>query len=607
MMGRARNDMVRVIDDAELLRLAAEPPRDVAPMLRRAVWFLPLVILSAVAPPLIAATRAALGDEAAGWGLRALSVRQARQLSQWLAPATGWPDVPMNFAPPLHVWLTAPVLGVWSPGMTGPLLAVACVCVMAGIAITYLFADETGGARWALIAALALALHPQLMSTAQSGGPEALSFVLLVVTSWGLWGHLNDRRDLVSFRLLTAGIAWGLLLLASGPLAIAFVVVATVWTIWSRFRTEEPGRSRGSRSATSLRFALSSLGILVGTGGALGCWWLAMMFAEAGWPFLSAWLIGQSGPQPLPWGLDSPQESLQQWLHRSIALGGWWLVGLVTATKLGWSRRQSPEAELARWLVAWNVCAATVRFALYFAAVEDPGVIRLWETFALFPATLLAAQGLNCVLQREASWRLILMAIMVMIGQVCWMATGTLSIGLIVGAAFGVLVLASAPLALGLRRSTLAWSEAEIRRWVAVAAMATVVGHAAMGWYQTRPDADRATWLRVRQRLQAVDNISQASFIAPRRSDGPQLWYLARALWPQAVLSQASEWDPKLTETLIRERDRPTSRMVIVDRSGQDLRLQGLVGSGWQLTTLVEPEPYHGRRLAVHLLAPVKR
>ena len=134
----------------------------------------------------------------------------------------------------------------------------------------------------------------------------------------------------------------------------------------------------------------------------------------------------------------SPGRKSREWLHRSVFLSGWWLVGLVSAIRLGGSRRGSPEAHFARWLVTWTIVAAAIRIGLLVAKIEDAGVIRLWETFGLFPATLLAARVGGRVLRREASWQLVLTRLMVTIGHLLWMITGTLSIGLIVGAAFGI-------------------------------------------------------------------------------------------------------------------------------------------------------------------------
>ncbi len=108
--------MVRLIDDAELLRLAAEPPRDVAPVLRRAHWFTPLVALLAVAPALVAVGHTSLDEETACWGLRALAVRQADRVIDWLAPGAHESGLSVSWSPPLSAWLTAPLLSLWRPG-----------------------------------------------------------------------------------------------------------------------------------------------------------------------------------------------------------------------------------------------------------------------------------------------------------------------------------------------------------------------------------------------------------------------------------------------------------------------------------------------------------
>jgi hypothetical protein len=347
--------------------------------------------------------------------------------------------------------------------------------------------------------------------------------------------------------------------------------------------------------------------VLVTVGGALGAWWLVLMAAEHGAAFVTAWILGQPGPTPSAAGDLTARELWTLWLHRSAFLSGWWVVGLVSAVRLSRTLQTTRQAQFARWLVVWMLASAMIRALLLWRQEIDPAAIRLWETFALFPATLLAAQGLDQVLRREASWQLVLLALMVAIGHLCWLATGRLMVGVIVGGAFGVLMLASAPLALGLRRSTLAWTEAEIRRWVAVTVIATLCGHATLGWMETRPSPDRLTWRRTQSRLRLLEEISLATLIVSDRNDCPQLRYLMRALWPDAVHSKSVGWDPKLTETLLREREAPQSRLVVIEWTRNELRLQGDVGTGWQVTTLVEPEPYRGRRLAARLLSPAPR
>ena len=601
--------MPRLIDDAELLRMAAEPPRDVAPVLRRAHWFTPLVALLAVAPAVVAVGQAALDEETACWGLRALAVRHSERLAEWLSPGSNGIEPSVSWAPPLAAWLTAPLLRLWPDGSSTPLLALSWASFVAAVVLTYLFADEAGGKRWAVLVTACLALHPQALRLVQTGAPDALCLALLAAAAWALWGHLRSAPGLVSNRLLIAGLAWGLLLLSGGPLALAFLAAVVGWQVWSLLSATEPALPSSEFSpspGTRGRAAAFTIAVLVATGGALGSWWLAMMAAEHGWAFVSAWIIGQGGPDPLLWAAATPKASWNAWLGRSAFLGGWWVVGIVAAIRDSRSATPSAASQLARWLLVWLALSAAIRTALFWRGTTDPAVLRLWETFALLPATGLAAQGLDRALRRDVSWRLVLLALMVMIGHVCWLVTGRLSVGVIVGGSFGILVLASAPLALGLRRTNLAWTEAEIRNWVAVAVLCTLCGHAVLGWRATRPLSDRETWQLLLGRLRSVEDVSLASLVTSRGADSPQLRYLMRSLWPGALQTQSVGLDPVLAETMIREREAPRSRMVVVEWSRQGL-LRPEVSSGWQISQMVEPLPYRGRRLAVHLLSPAPR
>jgi hypothetical protein len=608
---RHEKTMVRVYDDAELLRLAAAPPRDVAPVLRRAHWFTPLVVLLAVVPVWLAWQRSVLDEETAWWGLRALGIVRAERLAGWLEPSTGWPERPLNWAPPLPAWLTAVFLWIAAPGAVWPLFVVPALSVVATTWLFYRLSDEAGGTRWAFLSTACLALHPQVLMLVQSAGPDALCLCLLAFVTWGLWGHWVENPETISFRLLIAGVSWGLLLLAGGPLALAYLVVLGGWWLWNGLRRSEASPRFPQLLEMPVRAALFTLSVLIATGGALGFWWLAMMLTEHGLPFLSAWLagrlgLGPSGDSAVSWG-DAPAGGLAGWLNRSAFLGGWWVVGVVLAVRLARSRGTTPDGDFARWLLVWNGVAALLRCGVSYAPASDPSMARLWETFAILPATWLAAYGLDRTLRREVSWRWVLAALSLLVGQTGWLLSGRLSFGVMLAAAFAALVLVSAPVITGLRRASLGWNEVEIRRWVVAATLATFFGHAALSWQVTQPKTNGSAWLRLQQRLRTVEGVSLVSLIVADRRDSPELRYLLHSLWPRAVYSQASGWDPQITETLVREREQPRSRMVVVEWNRQDLRLQADLGSGWQVTTLLEPEPYLGCRLAAHLLAPAER
>ncbi|MCL6632967.1 MAG: cation diffusion facilitator family transporter [Alicyclobacillus herbarius] len=291
-----------------------------------------------------------------------------------------------------------------------------------------------------------------------------------------------------------------------------------------------------------------ALSVLIATGGALGFWWLAMMLTEHGLPFLSAWLTGRLGLEPSgesagSWGGGSAV-GLAGWLNRSAFLGGWWVVGVILAVRLARSRGTSSDGEFARWLLVWNGVAALIRCGLVYAPASDPSMVRLWETFAVLPAMWLAAYGLDRTLRREVSWRWVLVALSLLVGQVGWLVSERLSFGVMLAAAFAALVLVSAPVITGLRRTSLGWNEVEIRRWVIAATVTTFFGHAALGWQVTQPKTNGSAWHRLQQRLRTVEDVSLASLIVADRRDSPQLRYLLRSLWPKAVYSQASGWDP---------------------------------------------------------------
>lgn len=593
--------MVHVYDDAELLRLAAAPPRDVAPVLRRAHWFIPLVVLVAVVPVLLAWARSSLEDEAACWALRALGVVRASRLTGWLEPQTGWSEYSLEWAPPLHTWLVAWLMTWAAPGALWPLYTVAAASIWVTLALFYRCTEEAGGTRWAVLSTMCLAMHPLLLRLVPVAGPEALSLALMMSTTWGLWGHWVGRAEVLSLRLLVAGLSWGLLLLAGGSVALAYLVVVGVWWLWCCAARGSDESARGW-FGSPFRSAVFSWCVLIATGGSVGLWWLAMMLTEHGLPFFSAWLFGRYGPEPLALA----PAHWAAWWNGAACLGGWWVIGVIAAWRLARSNGVSPEADLARWLLVWNVAAVLIRGGLSLTTKYDLASLRLWETFALLPMTWLAAYGLDRTLRREVSWRLVLLALSLLVGQITWWLTDRFSLGVVVGGAFAVGVWLSAPIVTGWRRASLVWGEMEIGRWVLAATLLTFVGQTVQAGQALQRRTPDAAWHRLRQRLQTVERVTLVSLIGSDHRDAPQLRFLLRSLWPEAAYSQAAGWDPRITELLVRERDQPRSRMVVVEWNRQDLRLQADVGSGWQVTPLLEPEPYLGRRLAAHLLAPAE-
>lgn len=591
--------MTLVVDDARLVRLAVEPPRDAALVLRRATAYRPVVLLLCVLPPLWFAAWATLDTESASWALRALAVQKAQRLEEWLEPGSQWPECELRADPPLVSWLTASVMRSLPAGSTLAPVLISCLSLIGATALLWQLCREAIGERTALILAIVFAFHPQIAPLAATGAPTALTLFLLVATAWGYWGHLEQDQGSVSIRLLAGGIAWGLALLSGGWMALALFVVLMLVSLISR--TTIAGETPSVGEMSSVR-AVLLLGV---TGAALALWWPAMMFQAQGFSFLFDWL----GLAPELRHYNSAHfrfEGWASWLGEPSLLIGWWCLGCWSAVRISLYEPSSRFRRWCRWLIVWNLVGLGGRI-LWRAMDGTPEALRNWDVFLCLPATLLAAQGLDRAMRRETSRLGLAAAIAVTAGAVGWLITHRASVALVVAGAILVVLLASAPLAMGLRRARSTWSEGEIRAWVVIAAIATAIGHAASAIIPlTKQEFDHVQWESLRRQMTQVESVAQTSIVASHQRDLVPWIYLVRSLWPAAKFSQSTGWDPRITATLVAEARDPQSRIVLLDWSRSGLRFRADVGSGWQVDPIVEPMAFRGHRLAVYLIRPLE-
>lgn len=590
--------MTLVVDDAQLMRLAVQPPRDAAMVLRRTAAFRPVVLLLCVFPPIWFAAWSTLDSASAPWALRALAVQHTHHLEEWLEPGSQWAESDLRAAPPLVSWLTAVVLNWFPAGSALAPALVSSLSLMGAIALLWQWCREAIGERAALIVTILFALHPQIAPLAATGAPTALTLFLLIASAWGFWGHLEQDQGAVSFRLLAGGIACGLALLAGGMMAIALFVVLLLACLAARITSNEAEAPVGERSA------LRGILLMGATGAAIAAWWPAMMVQALGLSFIPDWLGFHPSSQ---WEAGAyGVHDWTDWLTDPGLLLGWWCLGAWSAVRICLHGTETRFRRWCQWLLIWNVVGLAGR-ATWYALNGTPEALRNWEAFFCLPATLLAAQGLDRALRRETSRLGLAAAIAVTLAAVGWQFTHQLSVALVMGGSMLLLLLASAPLALGLRRARATWSEAEIRAWVLVAAVATALGHAACSIVPlTKHEFDHTQWETIRQRMAASDGITQTSVIANDRRDLVPWIYLVRSLWPEAKFSQSTGWDPQITATLVAEAGNPESRIVLFDWSRSGLRFRADVGTGWQVDSVVEPMAFRGRRLAVYLIHPTE-
>lgn len=583
--------MTLVVDDTQLVRLAVEPPRDAARILRRTTAFRPLVMFLAVVPSSLWATWQGMSSESAAWSLRACAVQHAGQFGDWLVPGSAWPECRLIDAPPLAAWLTAMLLPWGTPGSTTATVIISCAAVMLSVALFWFWVREMVGERIALLATAALALHPTLLQTAASAGPDALTFLFLLVTVWGYWGHLQQNEGWISLRILCAGIGWGLATLSGGGIAWGLLVALLTWGITAR------GTPTLYASTSGGRVTLRTIGLLFLTGAAISLWWPFMMWRDRGAEFLVNWLELRD-PWARPAALDGA------WGGAWACLSGWGVLGTWNVFRTSLTASVTPTVRWSRWLMIWTGCGIA-SYLLWQAYEAGEAAARRWELFLLPPLAILVAKGLDRTLRRETSRLSIAIAITISLSMVAWRWSGSPGVGLAIGGTVLSAVLLSAPLAVGLRRTHVAWSESEIRRWILLAAAITVLGHAAEGLLPLLlHPSDRSTWEHLTVRFSAAGPMDQVAIIANDDADLLPWLFVARANWPQARLSHHAQWDPAITATLINEVGRPQSRIAVIEWNRSGFRFRTDLGTGWRIDPWIEPMAFRGRRLAMNRIVP---
>lgn len=593
--------MPLTVEDAQLLRIAAEPPRTAIRMLDRSVAFMPLLLLVVVVPPCLVASCAPFEAESAVWALKALGVNQAKSISEVLMPGRGQLAEASTMTPPLQAWLMSFVQPMFSPGVVAATLTISILSVIAACAVAGRWIRENAGATLSLVLTVFLAFHPQWLRMAASATPDALMLCCLVTTGWALWGHWRLNRTAFSIHLFLAGIAWTLALLAAAWPAILFLLSIAIWAVIA-VPHDISGRTSQRRIKT-----ISILIIFV-TGVSFGGWWYGVALEHDWSAALQAWFPWLSARQNVFRGVGNRlwTQELISWGLRAAWLSGFWCLG-VTEVCASLSRRERSTASLlGSFMLVWQTVGIAARIVPGLLPVWGIAGGRPWESFVVVPATYLAAVGAVQLIQRRFSMGMVWAALNITLCCVIWAVTGKSQIGLIVAVVVGLALLASAPLSMGLRRTGLAWSETELRRWIQAFVVVSVLGHTMAGaemWWQSAPN--RTTYNSIRRKLLTLPVPDQVSLVISESSDQPlQLTYLARSLFPDAAWNQTVGWDARLTETIVKEFERPQSRMLVVEWSRRELKLRADVGTGWEVTQVVDPIPYRGRRFVAHLIAP---
>ena len=381
-----------IADDARLVALSSEPPRELFPLLDRAAAMAPLVVLMAIVPGMI--------------GL--VSARHGQPVDPAVMIPSAWGD-----------WLVGIQLSVpgWDPALVS--VVPSWLGVMLVVLAVYRLGRTLHGPRAAILIAAIACCHPPLLAASRVIAPSIVGVLLAIVAVELFLGHLQRSARTVSPRLLSAGIILGVCGLVSGGLVVVVLPLfaaalpcsrlATVG-LWGEPSGVRPRLIRPMRAAVALAtvigVAATVLVTIVLSGGPIveslaSAFWRDWWFAP----------VGNAGP-----GLG--RAMIVDACGRLGILGGPVLLGLIDAGGT-WRRTATGRRTTAWFHLAWLVLGvATWAWAWWRAGplLEQAGLAYAadWSRlFVLVPVILLAARGIDAICRRAVGVRAVVAACVV--------------------------------------------------------------------------------------------------------------------------------------------------------------------------------------------------
>ncbi|WP_010587829.1 ArnT family glycosyltransferase [Schlesneria paludicola] len=603
------------VDDSKLLALAKTPRAKLFPTLNRASAFAPLIVACCVLPAFQLLNNPTLNELGSLWALRSLAVANATSFQAVLEPGINEPGQPFTFQPPLMAWLDGFVLAVMDPSNIVADTLVSLIAAGITIWLTSRMAWRIGGANTALVAALLMCSHPQLLEIAITSTNGAISLCLMLATAFGIQRHLEISTRYRSPSLIISGVVFGLTLLAVGPVAFTIPLVFALHAISPKgepSRHTRPLTTDATSSAMVARsqrdFVIKSTLLMTAIGLVVGGWWGVLMTVTHGMPFVRSWWLGlpveclsqiknewRCDLQPLvqpPW---------QQWFREQALIIAWLIVGL----ERSWHVWRRPPSEYARrrheLLVLWWTVALIGRVTAEVFGMNSVTNTYVWNLALLAPTILLASLGIGTLIERAVSRRGEYCLMILLASLTMTRISSSWLVGLISGASVAIVLLFGPRLF----RSVEGWSESGWRQVLQVAVYGSLMACVSVGL--GLPDADSVDESRLadlRDHLEKFPEVRRISLVATRDPCPVTLRYLLRCRWPQAELVTTEGWDTGLTTAMLAETSAPESRFLVLEWTRRDIRLTSDTDQTWRITAIGDPMRFHGRRLSMVLIEP---
>lgn len=602
-------------DEADLLRRAATPPVEWFPVPRRSASMQPLVWLLALVPILSVAIRSPWTEDAARWGLRSLKLLSADSWSDFLDPGDIAHDGALTYEPPLMTWCTAGSL--WCAGSSQPLAVIfpATVCVFLIVIVSYELARALGGPWLSLLTAILVATHPITQELVRRPTASTMGLATALISLWCLLQHLSGPPKVWSRWLFLGGLAWGLCLLSSGPLALISVLIIVT------FLATAPKWGGSGRRIIALNRKTDSLDwrqwksiiIWCSIGCLIGGWWPLMMGSLHDSDFWLAWLgLISKAPMLTDPETESWLEGSKTWFRQSAAflplLSGFVVLGFYRLVRIVF-RNEEPAHRRSQHFILILTIFAVAMWGLSMTGLDwELFQLDTWTPFLLIPLTMLAAGGLLEIGERQAGFGVTLTAygfgVLVAVWRYrgLWLDTSKISHQMVLilslGCLFGV--------CLWLTLRYIHGYEGRQRWLVQGGIWGLLLAHCAWGvnvlpvrTHVTRQNEDRPLlqfWsdLRTWRNGQDPSGVGDELILVTMRTPSSRLHYIVQSVWPRRTLKFASNWDG------LTRQDRGLRSRVIVTFGKREVIRPNTPGEAAAPVPIVPPRIYHQAELTAY-------
>ncbi|MBS0204409.1 MAG: glycosyltransferase family 39 protein [Planctomycetes bacterium] len=593
--------MAKPLDDSQLLRLASDLRTRLFSPVRGATVFGPLVVLVGLIPSLAAVLCGEFDDPAAGWALRAVDVSTAAEIQDWLEPGrNGLGDGYLDQAP-LSAWFQA--VSVTSLGLDQLAswhlvsLALACCTIWA----TYSLGRRLGGASFGLVGAIVLATHPIMLRSAISPSPTALGLLLIVLAVNGFLGHLEGPSQLVSMRMLAGAIAWGLALLAVGPVAVVMVIPFLVHSWLLQGGRNETAAGSAAARVWQFWLGIRAVSVFLITALSFSGWWQLMMLANHGREF---WLGWWAGSVELNFPSATPHSIWREWLSQQSFVLGFLLVGLMTVIQ----ELRRPGTEVSRrrcqFVLGWWLTALAARIIFDMTPLRRSIMIDAWDGLFLLPTVLLIAWGVRAISLRQAQLAVEGSLICLTLGLCSWRFFHSAWIGSLVFV-LAVGIVALLPVVMPrLRRGARRWTERDWKLLLQVAVVLSIAGHMSAGLVEfPEPNLESRSLTELRKRIALLKSVPRVTLTTFQGTAPESMLFVLRSRWPGAEFLVPGSLHGRQP----REQVAKVPTELMIEWTQHEVRIMNELPADRQATPVGDPIRFRGRRLMIYEVGPRQR